>query len=47
MPVPLAFATFRGKYSVVEAYHKCCRRFYDAMYDSYTYPMVSTFFSLV
>ncbi len=47
VPVCLAFAAFRGKFSIVDAYRKVCRRFYDAVYDSYTYPMVRTYCQLV
>ena len=40
VPVRLAFATFRKRFSVRASYFKCTRRFYDCMYDAYTYPMV-------
>ncbi len=39
-PVRQAFDEFRKVYSVRVAYFKCTRRFFDAIYDSYTYPMV-------
>ncbi len=40
-PVRKAFDEFRKTYSIQAAYFKCTRRFYDAIYDTYTYPMVS------
>ena len=41
-PVRQAYQEFRKDFSIQASYFKCTRRFFDAMYDSYTYPMVRT-----